>query len=353
MMTSSLPGLIDFAVTSSSSTSSRTDLPQPLISHLTRPPSRTLVRVHACLRALYLLPSTPLNFVHLLLFLGGVVESCVCWVGCALFPGCSSQTKYTIISWMMTPRALCHSFPRHHVRFAVHFQRHHVHFAVQPGMRPVPSVGNVGMLKRYEGEWNNLFLNTGYGYNGYDLAWFSSQCIAEWVADDALTSDRCQEAVYMGKEKTKVLPKFFVVLLIIVIVVVWLIFMLAYPCCLACNCTSCLSCCVCYRLLPCTPSLGANNVESAGNGGTGSINGKVDGRKESVGAVVLDDGPVPLTTRLSTRSAVDQRLSSTRLSTRSAVDQRLSTTRLSTGSGVDQRHAMTTRLSTGSAVSFV
>lgn len=54
---------------------------------------------------------------------------------------------------------------------------------------------------RYEDEWSNLFLNTGYGWNGYDLAWFSSNCIAEWVENDVVTSDRCDEATYVGKFK--------------------------------------------------------------------------------------------------------------------------------------------------------
>lgn len=32
--------------------------------------------------------------------------------------------------------------------------------------RPVPSLGQVAILKRYTHEWSNMWINTGYGYNG-------------------------------------------------------------------------------------------------------------------------------------------------------------------------------------------
>lgn len=69
------------------------------------------------------------------------------------------------------------------------------------GMRPVPSIGGVPLLKRYTGTWRNVFLNSGYGYNGYDLAWFSSACTAAWVLDDRLDDPVCQAASKVGAEE--------------------------------------------------------------------------------------------------------------------------------------------------------
>mmetsp|Transcript_124235 Transcript_124235/g.397672 ORF Transcript_124235/g.397672 Transcript_124235/m.397672 type:complete len:665 (+) Transcript_124235:3-1997(+) len=54
------------------------------------------------------------------------------------------------------------------------------------GMRPVPSIGGVPLLKRYTGSWRNVLLNTGYGYNGYDLSWFASSCTSQWLTQDTL-----------------------------------------------------------------------------------------------------------------------------------------------------------------------
>lgn len=69
------------------------------------------------------------------------------------------------------------------------------------GMRPVPSVGAVPMIKRYTGPWRNLLLNTGYGYNGYDLAWFASMCTAQWLLQGRPVDPICAAASKVGVEE--------------------------------------------------------------------------------------------------------------------------------------------------------
>jgi hypothetical protein len=68
------------------------------------------------------------------------------------------------------------------------------------GMRPVPSIGGVPLIKRYTAFWQNVFLNTGYGYNGYDLTWFASACTAQWVVHGQLTDPICIAASKSGPE---------------------------------------------------------------------------------------------------------------------------------------------------------
>eukprot|EP00928_Gymnodinium_smaydae_P035518 TRINITY_DN24987_c0_g1_i1.p1 TRINITY_DN24987_c0_g1~~TRINITY_DN24987_c0_g1_i1.p1 ORF type:complete len:634 (-),score=113.70 TRINITY_DN24987_c0_g1_i1:93-1994(-) len=68
------------------------------------------------------------------------------------------------------------------------------------GMRPVSSLAGVPLLKRYVGPYRNLLLNTGYGYNGYDLAWFASSCMAQWLVADSLEDPVCEAAVATGPE---------------------------------------------------------------------------------------------------------------------------------------------------------
>jgi glycine/D-amino acid oxidase-like deaminating enzyme len=68
------------------------------------------------------------------------------------------------------------------------------------GMRPVPSIGAVPMIKRYTGQWSNLFLNSGFGYNGYDLSWFASFCTVQWLEQGELEDPVCQRAVKVGRE---------------------------------------------------------------------------------------------------------------------------------------------------------
>lgn len=68
------------------------------------------------------------------------------------------------------------------------------------GMRPVPSIGNVPLIKRYEGLWRNVLLNSGYGYNGYDLSWFASMCTSRWLTTDQLADPVCASAGKVGSE---------------------------------------------------------------------------------------------------------------------------------------------------------
>eukprot|EP00929_Paragymnodinium_shiwhaense_P023496 TRINITY_DN14692_c0_g1_i9.p1 TRINITY_DN14692_c0_g1~~TRINITY_DN14692_c0_g1_i9.p1 ORF type:complete len:514 (-),score=73.71 TRINITY_DN14692_c0_g1_i9:311-1852(-) len=47
------------------------------------------------------------------------------------------------------------------------------------GIRPFSSWLNSPLLKRYDGKWSGLVLNTGYGFYGYTLSWKSAQLAAE------------------------------------------------------------------------------------------------------------------------------------------------------------------------------
>lgn len=68
------------------------------------------------------------------------------------------------------------------------------------GMRPVPSIGAVPMIKKYTGQWRNIYLNSGFGYNGYDLSWFASLCVGQWLMSDASLDKECQRAIKVGVE---------------------------------------------------------------------------------------------------------------------------------------------------------
>jgi len=123
------------------------------------------------------------------------------------------------------------------------------------GVRPIASVGQVPILKRYEGAWSNVFLNTGYGYNGYDLAWLSSRCIAEWMVYDEFRTAVCAEATAIGPEKTTWIGWYFILLVMALCIFVALCACVCcYPVCYCCTkrypetcgCAKCLG-----RTFPC------------------------------------------------------------------------------------------------------
>lgn len=124
------------------------------------------------------------------------------------------------------------------------------------GMRPVPSLGQVAILKRYKhdvdytkddkDEWKNLWVNTGYGYNGFDLAWFSSHCIAEWVATDDRTklSPECVAATSEDKETSLWIGSYLILLLLVVVLMVLTtVYCVCYPLCYCCGKFESLDCC--------------------------------------------------------------------------------------------------------------
>lgn len=117
------------------------------------------------------------------------------------------------------------------------------------GVRPVSSYGQVPIIKRYEGKWENVFINSGYGYNGYDLAWFSADCVAEWIATDEMpTSDACAGAVAVGPEtSTSVMAIVYAIVGCIIALVVLLL-----PVCFLGGCccwgrSKCARCCCCCK----------------------------------------------------------------------------------------------------------
>jgi hypothetical protein len=78
----------------------------------------------------------------------------------------------------------------------------------QTGMRPVSYTGQVPLLKRYKHKMKNLFVHTGGGYNGYDVSWFGSSCIVEWLHKDTFANSTavfkaCDKATTVGAENTK------------------------------------------------------------------------------------------------------------------------------------------------------
>lgn len=75
--------------------------------------------------------------------------------------------------------------------------------ATETCLRPVPSIGEVPLIKKYGGEWSNLYLNTGYGFNGYDLAYFASDCVVSLMNRDELTP-ACQDALEIVEDDASV-----------------------------------------------------------------------------------------------------------------------------------------------------
>ena len=143
----------------------------------------------------------------------------------------------------------------------------------QTGMRPIPSTGQAPMIKRYEGEWENLFLNTGYGYNGYDLSWFASMCTVDWLKTNTHNLDRCKEATAIGQESSVWIGWYFILIITFLVLLVTLILCACYPVCYFCTTKGCLGprfqcygfidCCY-GRLCPCC------TVERDGGGGNRS-----------------------------------------------------------------------------------
>lgn len=87
-----------------------------------------------------------------------------------------------------------------------------------------------------------------YRYNGYDLSWFSSDCVAEWVATDALpTSVACAEAVAVGPEKsTSVMAIMYAVIgsiVAFVLVMIPVCFLSGCCCWGKSKCARCICCC--------------------------------------------------------------------------------------------------------------
>jgi len=126
----------------------------------------------------------------------------------------------------------------------------------QTGMRPIPSLGQAPMIKRYEGEWENVFLNTGYGYNGFDLAWFSSMCTVDWLKTNTHNLDRCKEATAIGQESSVWIGWYFILLITFIVIFVLLIICALYPICYFCttkeyiDCSGCINC-LYGKLCPC------------------------------------------------------------------------------------------------------
>jgi len=160
----------------------------------------------------------------------------------------------------------------------------------QTGMRPLPSLGQAPMIKRYEDEWENLFLNTGYGYNGYDLAWFSSMCTVDWLKTNTHNLDRCKEAAAIGKESSVWIGWYFILIITFLVIVVSLIICAIYPICYFCtknkgcpfSCKYCMGC-----LYKCCWQPKLNEGTSPSRGGASHTN-EAFSYKTTGGAVAKD-----------------------------------------------------------------
>ena len=68
------------------------------------------------------------------------------------------------------------------------------------GLRPVPTIIGMPLLKTYPAH-PNVILNTGYGYHGYDLAWGSASCVADFIETGLHSNPVCQTAFKQGAEE--------------------------------------------------------------------------------------------------------------------------------------------------------
>ena len=71
---------------------------------------------------------------------------------------------------------------------------------IMVGVRPVPTIIGMPLLKTYPAH-PNVILNTGYGYHGYDLAWGSASCVADFIETGLHGNTVCQTAFKHGIEE--------------------------------------------------------------------------------------------------------------------------------------------------------